>query len=130
MAIKDLVNGLQHLGVPTNDIEKTIAFYESLGFEVELRTVNEAANEQVAFLSLGNVTIETYQNRAAAMKNGAIDHIALDVDDIEQALLDVQALGYPALEGTVQSLPFWEHGVKFFTISGPDGEKVEFSQKL
>ncbi len=27
-------------------------------------------------------------------------------------------------------LPFWENGVKFFTIEGPNKEKVEFSQYL
>ena len=130
MAIKDLVNGLQHLGVPTNDIGKTIAFYESLGFKVELRTVNEAANEQVAFLSLGNVTIETYQNRAASMKNGAIDHIALDVSDVDAVFERVSRLGHPMLDTEVQFLPFWERGVRFFTVLGPNHEKVEFSQRL
>ena len=28
----------------------------------------------------------------------------------------------------VHFLPFWENGVKFFTIEGPNKEKVEFSQ--
>ena len=31
---------------------------------------------------------------------------------------------------TVHFLPFWENGVKFFTIEGPNKEKVEFSQYL
>ena len=31
-AIAAHINGFQHLGLPTNDIEKTIAFYEKLGF--------------------------------------------------------------------------------------------------
>ena len=32
MAFAKLATGVQHIGVPTNDIEKTIAFYEALGF--------------------------------------------------------------------------------------------------
>lgn len=130
MAIKQMINGLQHLGLPTNDIEKTIAFYESLGFDIALRTVNEAVNEQVAFLRLGNVTIETYENRAAAMQNGAIDHIALDVSDVDAVFEQVSKLGHTMLDDQVQFLPFWERGVRFFTIQGPNHEKVEFSQKL
>ena len=130
MSIKQLVNGMQHLGLPTNDIEKTIAFYESLGFEVALRTVNEPVNEQVAFRRLGSVTIETYENRAAAMQNGAIDHIALDVSDVDAAFEQVAKLGHTMLDHEVQFLPFWERGVRFFTIQGPNHEKVEFSQKL
>ena len=30
----------------------------------------------------------------------------------------------------VHFLPFWENEVKFFTIEGPNKEKVEFSQYL
>ena len=28
-----LCKGLQHVGIPTADLQKTLAFYESLGFE-------------------------------------------------------------------------------------------------
>ena len=38
MDLKENLVGLEHVGVPTADIEKTIAFYESLGFAVALRT--------------------------------------------------------------------------------------------
>ena len=32
--IAETINGLQHIGLPTNDLEKTVAFYEGLGFSV------------------------------------------------------------------------------------------------
>ena len=35
-----------------------------------------------------------------------------------------------ATNDLVHFLPFWENGVKFFTIEGPNKEKVEFSQYL
>ena len=108
--IAESINGLQHIGLPTNDLEKTVAFYEGLGFSVALRTVNEAAGEQVAFLQLKELMIEAYQTSRAAGRAGAVDHIALD--------------------DAVRFLPFWARGVRFFTILGPNGEKVEFSQKL
>ena len=124
------VTGIQHIGIPTNDIEKTIALYHSLGFETALRTVNEAAGEQVCFLRLKNLCIETYQNGCAAGKPGAIDHVALDVVDVEDAFSMAVQAGYTMLDKEVQFLPFWEKGVRFFTILGPNGEKVEFSQML
>lgn len=43
MNLKDQMNGVQHVGVPTNDIETTIKFYEALGFKIAFQTVNEAA---------------------------------------------------------------------------------------
>ena len=45
MNLKDQMNGVQHVGVPTNDIETTIKFYEALGFKIAFQTVNEAAIE-------------------------------------------------------------------------------------
>ena len=31
---------------------------------------------------------------------------------------------------TIHFLPFWDNGVRFFTIEGPNKEKIEFSQYL
>ncbi|HIX18481.1 MAG TPA: VOC family protein [Candidatus Gemmiger faecavium] len=124
------VTGIQHVGIPTNDIEKTIRFYTSLGFEVALRTVNEAAGEAVCFLRLKNLCIETYQNGCAAGRPGAIDHIALDVTDVDAAFEKARAMGLQMLDDQVNFLPFWENGVRFFTVQGPNGEKVEFSQMM
>ena len=44
MELREQLNGIQHVGIPTNDIEMTIAFYEKLGFEMAFRTVNEAVD--------------------------------------------------------------------------------------
>lgn len=130
MEIKDYITGVQHIGIPTDDIERSMEFYRSLGFTLAYETVNEAADERVAFMTLGNLMMEIYENRRAARVAGAIDHVALDVDDIDGLYEKVTALGYPALEGRVCSLPFWEKGVRFFTIQGPDCEKIEFCQRL
>ncbi|MDD4797654.1 MAG: VOC family protein, partial [Eubacteriales bacterium] len=32
--------------------------------------------------------------------------------------------------GEIKGLPFWNNGVKFFTIMGPNAEKIEFCQIL
>ena len=85
MKFPEMLTGVQHIGVPTNDLEKTVAFYETIGFQPVLETVNEAANERVTFLQLKNLVIETYENHATVGKPGAIDHIALDTTDIEAA---------------------------------------------
>jgi len=126
--VQDLVLGLQHIGIPTGTIDETIAFYAALGFAVIHE--NKHPGGRVAFLRLGELVIETYEEERTAMQAGAIDHIALNVSDIRAAYAAVARLGHPALEGGVQSLPFFERGVSFFTIAGPNGEKVEFSQYL
>lgn len=128
MKIKDYCSGIQHIGIPTNDIEKTKAFFKDLGFEIAYSTVNDG--EKVAFLRIGNLTIETWQNGQAAMKWGSIDHISLDVKDVEELFHVVEKKGYKSLEGHVCSLPYWESGVKYFTIEGPNKEKIEFCEML
>ena len=126
--IASYINGLQHIGVPTGDFAATVAFYESLGFEIKYQTVNNG--DQVAFLGRGTCVIETYEYSDPANANGAVDHIALDVTDIQAVYDELTARGHQALEGSIQSLPFWANGVKYFTILGPNHEKVEFSQYL
>lgn len=130
MKLKEELNGIQHIGIPTNDIEETIRFYETLGFEAAFRTVNTQANEKVAFLKLSSLVIETYENKAAKMQAGAIDHVAIDVKNIEAVYECINEAGLNTTNDTIHYLPFWENGVRFFTIEGPNKEKVEFSQYL
>ena len=126
MAFSKIATGLQHIGIPNNDIEKTIAFYTSLGFTVAHRANNNG--ELVAFLRLGDLTIETYQNGKAAFINGAVDHVAINVTDVEEAHRIAEELHLEIIEEG--QLPFWDNGVKYFTVLGPNREKVEFNQYL
>lgn len=128
--IASCVTGFQHIGLPTNDIKATIAFYEKIGFQVAHSTENPNNGEPVVFLQLGNVCVETYENNCAVGIHGAIDHIALDVTDVEKAWECAKAEGLQILEDEIQALPFWANGVRFFNVLGPNGEKVEFSQIL
>lgn len=127
---RTFITGLQHIGIPTNNMEKTAAFYAELGFQIVLRTVNHEADEKVTFLRMRDVTLEVYENKKAAMVHGALDHIALNVTDIEKVFQMVKEQGFTMLDTEIQFLPFWEQGVKFFTILGPNKEKIEFSQYL
>lgn len=130
MDITKYMTGIQHVGIPTNDLDKTIAFYQRLGFVVAHQTVNEKANEKVAFLQFGNLTIETYENHAATLCSGAIDHVAIDVKEVDKLYEEIKAVGFHILNDSVQYLPFWEKGVKFFTILGPNEERIEFCERL
>ncbi len=121
---KSNTTGIQHLGIPTENLEATLDFYHGLGFETIW------TNGSVAFLRLGTLTIETYKSDAAAKCNGALDHVALNVNDIEAAWRDAQACGYETADTEINFLPFFENGVRFFTIIGPNREKVEFNQYL
>ena len=130
MDLKNYSTGIQHIGIPTNDIKKTIAFYKELGFETALQTINKEADEKVAFLKLKTLVIETYENKVAKFESGAIDHVAIDVNDIEEVYQYNSEKKLNTTNDTIHFLPFWKNGVRFFTIEGPNMEKIEFSQYL
>ena len=139
MLLKGNLRGLQHIGLPVTNLERSKAFYARLGFVEVMRTDLPRASEavQVAMVHHEGLTIELYQleqeerQEIARRSDGHLDHIALDVMDIEQAYQEIRTAGLEILEEPAPVfLPFWEKGVKFFTIRGPDGEKVEFNQIL
>ena len=86
------INHLQHIGIPVTDLKRSETFYEQLGF----RNVMDAGFDykggkgRVAMMQHGNIVIEIYQmppEELAAIKNrkdGHVDHIAFDVDDIDR----------------------------------------------
>lgn len=127
MEIKDYCTGVQHIGVPTNDMEATIRFYEKLGFQIQLDVMN--GEERVVFFQLHNLVIEAYQNNQAVMASGAVDHIAIDVKQIDELYAKVKADGFELLT-EVNALPFWSNGIKYFIILGPNKERIEFCEKL
>jgi catechol 2,3-dioxygenase-like lactoylglutathione lyase family enzyme len=134
-----LTRGIQHLGIPVTRIDSSSLFYQRLGFTVEFSTTLKESdgNTRVAMLRNGNLTIELYEQPAektrevAGRSDGHIDHVALDVADINAVLWEIKSMGLNVLEENAPVfLPFWEKGVKYFTVRGPDGEKVEFNQRL
>lgn len=128
--LKDNITGLQHIGIPTNVIEDTIKFYKSLDFEIISQTFTEEGNVNVVFLKLHDIVIEAYESNFISEKTGAIDHIALNVKDIKSIFEYMKLNKYKVVDDEIQFLPFFDKGVKFFTIEGPNREKIEFNQKM
>ena len=71
--------GVAHIGLPTNDLQKTVEFYKSLGFEVIMQSYNEKAGEKVVFVQIKNYCIKTFENGQAAMADDEFQHVPLDV---------------------------------------------------
>ena len=132
------INHLQHVGVPVTNLTVSQNFYERLGFKNVMTSTFEYNNEQgkVTMMKLGAIIIELYQmpktelNEIKKRKDGKIDHIAFDVDDIDQTYLELKSDGFSIIEDNPVFLPFWEKGCKYFNILGPDEERLEFCQIL
>ena len=130
MNLKEFCTGIQHIGIPTINIAKTILFYEEMGFDNAYETINEAINQKVAFLQLGTLMIETYEEENIDSVDGAINHIAIDCNNIQQAYDIAKKKGYILLTDGIQELDFWQNGIRYFIIEGPNKERIEFCQKL
>jgi len=126
--MKNIINGIQHIGIPTEKWDETISFYQTLGFNSVAYEQNKEA--QVAFLRCGNLVFEVYEMQKSGTLSGAIDHVAIDVKDVKQAYEYISNLNLPIVEEEITFLPFGARGVKFFTVVGPNQEKIEFNQKL
>lgn len=127
MKIAEHITGIQHIGLIARNIEETVKFYESLGFQLDWRTDEK---HHVAFLRMKDLVIEAYPNDEPRGSLGPIDHISLNVDDVDTVFASLKADSFRLLHAEVQQLPFFEKGVRFFTIEGPNGERVEFNQIL
>lgn len=47
MNFKSCCTGVQHIGIPTDNIEKTVSFYEEMGFDKVYEIYNENTNQNI-----------------------------------------------------------------------------------
>jgi catechol 2,3-dioxygenase-like lactoylglutathione lyase family enzyme len=138
LAMNLKINRLQHIGLPITNLQASQAFYEKLGFESAMRATfdHDGGQGQVAMMRRGDIIIELYQlpepelSRVKQRSDGHIDHIAFDVDDIEETYALLKSEGFAIIEPQPMFLNFWERGCRFFNMLGPDGERLEFCQIL
>jgi len=123
--IQDYLTGLQHIGIPTQDIQATVAFYQGLGFQITWQT----EKGDVVFLKLSDLVVETYLGDTNP-RTGAIDHLTINVTDIRKVFDAVKAAGYALIDPEIITLPFFDKGCSYFMIEGPNKERVEFNQIL
>ena len=132
------INHIQHIGIPVTDLNASEVFYKKLGFENVMQSGFDFNGDKgkVAMMQRGTMIIEIYQMpekelaEIRSRKNGHIDHIAFDVANIDQAFEELKNEGFAVIENTPVFLPFWKNGCKYFNITGPDGERLEFNQIL
>ena len=132
------INHLQHIGIPVTDIAVSEKFYSRLGFTNVMQSAFATADGDGTCVMMRNnaAIIELYQLPAKQMdeiksrKDGHIDHIAFDVDDIDLAFGQLKNASFQIIEPAPVFLSFWKKGCKYFNITGPDGERLEFNEIL
>lgn len=127
---------IQHIGIPVTDLKKSVNFYQSLGFKnvMDSSFIFNGGKGLVVMMKSGEVIMELYQMPESELaeirsrKNGHIDHIAFDVVDIDETFKELKNAEFNIIEQAPVYLPFWKNGCKYFNITGPDGERLEFNE--
>jgi lactoylglutathione lyase len=112
-----------HIGIKVTDIEKSIKFYtEVFGFEIVKDYSYPGA--RIIFLK-GNGTVielifkEEYKERSY----GPVDHIAFKVENLEDKMKELKALGIEYSEKKVVG------NAELIFFEGPDNERFEYVVK-
>ncbi|KMZ53960.1 VOC family protein [Dorea sp. D27] len=127
------VRGLAHIGIPTSDLKKSIAFYRNLGFRVIVDEKGMEGNHFI-FMECSGVVIglpqpldETARGRAGTKGDGNIDHFALLVDDLDKTKEVLEEKGVPfATEGISVTEAWRPKSCRCIMVYGPDRVKIEF----
>ncbi|WP_076461138.1 VOC family protein [Limosilactobacillus caccae] len=119
---------VQHIGIPTDDMPKTIAFWEKLGFKKLGEFDTDDQGNEVVFMHYAHLTLEIWTGDGAVHKTGAINHISLNTSDADAAFKAAKEEGFTLKDSEVQHLDFWDKGIKFFNIEGPNSETIEFCE--
>jgi len=94
---------IEHLGIAVENIEKSLAVYESLIGETSYKTeIVESEFVKTAFIRVGDSKIELLEAtnptspiaKFLEKKGRGFHHVAFEVDDIEQEILRLQKLGF------------------------------------
>ena len=132
------LSGWSHLALKVENLERTEAFYGKMGFQVRSKGYlpTPEGDIRIHYLEKCGFVMEVLEMTGSGLeelkqrKEGRLDHIALRVRDIREAFDGARKNGYPLLNHTIQELPLLEKGIRFFFVIGPDGEKVEFVEKI
>ncbi|GAP02794.1 lactoylglutathione lyase-like protein [Fructobacillus pseudoficulneus] len=125
MAFTDYFDDIQHVGVPTPDLDRAEKFWTSIGFE---KTGDFQEGGPVKFFKYGHLVIETWLSDEGTGKPGSINHISMNTSDADAAFVAAKEQGLDLIDSEVQHLPFWDNGIKFFNVRTPDGVTLEFCE--
>jgi lactoylglutathione lyase len=123
------VVGLHHAGIVVADLERSIAFYADL-FGLEVAERLDFGGERLAFLALGAgrlELIEPARDAPGERRTGVVDHVALDVQDLDGLLAHLERRRVTLIDREPVDVPGLNARILF--CLGPDGERIELFEQ-
>ncbi len=100
---------IEHIGIAVKSLEEAIPFYEKV-LGLECYAVEEVVEQKVktAFFKVGDTKIELLEStdpegpigKFVAKTGGGMHHMAFAVEDVQEALNDVQEAGCQVIDKT------------------------------
>lgn len=102
-----MIKNIDHIGIAVQNLDETLKFYtEILGIKLHGTEVVEEQKVRVAFLPVGDTEIELLEStdpdgpiaKFIEKKGEGIQHIALKVDNIEEAIEEMKSKGIKMID--------------------------------
>jgi lactoylglutathione lyase len=116
------VRGLHHTGIYVSNLERSVAFYQDV-FGLEVADRLSFGGEKIAFLRVGSSRLELIETDAPVRQTGVVDHIALEIADLDSLVQRLREHGVRLLDQTPIAVP--ELDARILFCLGPDAERIE-----
>lgn len=115
-----------HLGLRVTDLGRSLAFYTAVGYTA-LGSVPETGFGSLTMLKLPDdpfVSLELVHDPARPVTDtGAVNHLVIQVEDLDAAIADLAANGVTAEEPADPG-----PGIRTSWLTDPDGYRIELVQ--
>jgi glyoxylase I family protein len=127
---------IHHVAVTASNFERSLEFYQKLGFKVLANNHLPEKQKKIALLQSGNFKLELFWYKDSKdepitretignnVNDVGVKHFALRVDSMDEVRAQLKELDIP-LES---ELTTGDTGYEFFFIRDPDGIWIEFVQ--
>lgn len=104
-----MVKKVDHIGIAVKNLDETLKFYkETMGLDLQGIEVVEEQKVKVAFLPIGDTEVELLEStdsdgpiaKYIEKKGEGVQHIAYRVENIEEAIADMEAKGVRMIDKT------------------------------
>jgi lactoylglutathione lyase len=119
------INSLQHIGLPVTDINRSVSFYEKLGFENVMAATFDYNNDKgnVVMMKLNDIIVELYQmpqknwKKYATGLTDTLTILHLTWNNIDTTFSVLKELVLTVIEPQPVFLAFWQKGCKYFNMT-------------
>lgn len=116
-----------HVGLRVADLERSLAFYTAVGYEV-VGTVPETAFGSLTMLKLPDdefVTLELVHDQGTVDLGTAFNHLVIKVESLDAAIAEFAGKG---IDADPPGRPDGSSGPRTAWLTDPDGYRIELVQ--